>query len=155
MRKRLRSTCKWSGTALTALLLAVWVGSRWWAAGLRLKPTVDLGVAAGQVYIGWEEPWSIIPLYRDWYPPERYLYPFSWWFDGARSTMGGVTYTDVVIPIWALVVLFATPTLWLWRCDRRRQPGLCVKCGYDLRGNASGVCPECGAAAPGELRVES
>ena len=26
----------------------------------------------------------------------------------------------------------------------RRQRGLCVKCGYDLRSNTSGVCPECG-----------
>lgn len=23
--------------------------------------------------------------------------------------------------------------------------GRCAKCGYDLRGNVSGVCPECGA----------
>lgn len=26
----------------------------------------------------------------------------------------------------------------------RRRKGLCVRCGYDLRGNVSGVCPECG-----------
>jgi len=26
---------------------------------------------------------------------------------------------------------------------RRRRRGLCVKCGYDLTGNSSGVCPEC------------
>ena len=29
----------------------------------------------------------------------------------------------------------------------RRSAGLCLKCGYDLTGNVSGVCPECGAAA--------
>ncbi|HOW71952.1 MAG TPA: hypothetical protein PKY77_15240 [Phycisphaerae bacterium] len=31
--------------------------------------------------------------------------------------------------------------------DFRRQypPGCCCKCGYDLTGNLSGVCPECGA----------
>ena len=30
---------------------------------------------------------------------------------------------------------------------RRRapRPGHCRRCGYDLRGNVSGVCPECGA----------
>jgi len=65
--------------------------------------------------------------------------------------MGGVTQTEVLIPIWVLVVLVATPTLWLWRCDRRRQPGLCLKCGYDLRGADHKVCPECGAA---RVRVE-
>ena len=26
----------------------------------------------------------------------------------------------------------------------RRRKGLCVKCGYDLTGNVSGTCPECG-----------
>lgn len=28
---------------------------------------------------------------------------------------------------------------------RRSRMGLCVLCGYDLTGNVSGVCPECGA----------
>ncbi len=32
---------------------------------------------------------------------------------------------------------------------RRRLGGLCVKCGYDLTGNVSGVCSECGAAVDG------
>jgi len=27
---------------------------------------------------------------------------------------------------------------------RRLKCGLCGKCGYDLRGSVSGVCPECG-----------
>lgn len=27
---------------------------------------------------------------------------------------------------------------------RRRRKGLCLKCGYDLTGNESGICPECG-----------
>jgi len=27
---------------------------------------------------------------------------------------------------------------------RRRRCGLCVKCGYNLTGNTTGVCPECG-----------
>ena len=28
----------------------------------------------------------------------------------------------------------------------RRERGLCCRCGYNLAGNTSGVCPECGAA---------
>jgi hypothetical protein len=28
--------------------------------------------------------------------------------------------------------------------ENRRRRGLCVKCGYNLTGNATGVCPECG-----------
>ena len=30
------------------------------------------------------------------------------------------------------------------RIRRRLERGLCVRCGYDLRGSTSGVCPECG-----------
>ena len=30
---------------------------------------------------------------------------------------------------------------------RRRKKGLCIGCGYNLTGNVSGVCPECGTKA--------
>ena len=30
--------------------------------------------------------------------------------------------------------------------ERIINPGLCSSCGYDLTGNTSGVCPECGVA---------
>lgn len=33
-----------------------------------------------------------------------------------------------------------------WRLRRRHLAGCCRKCGYDLTGNASGICPECGTA---------
>ena len=159
MRSRVRSTIKWGGTVLTVLLLVVWYGSVWWTVGFYLEPTVGLGVVAGRVFIDWEEPWSIIPVDWSWVLPGR-PFLFSWWFDGSRITMGGVTYNEVLIPTWVLIVLVATPTLWLWRCDRRRQPGLCLKCGYDLRGADHRVCPECGSPpphgeAPRELKVES
>ena len=35
----------------------------------------------------------------------------------------------------------------LIRAQRRRQ-GACLHCGYDLRLNQSGTCPECGATVP-------
>jgi hypothetical protein len=34
--------------------------------------------------------------------------------------------------------------LWVGRCAR----GQCPQCGYDLTGNVSGVCPECGEKRP-------
>ena len=33
-----------------------------------------------------------------------------------------------------------------FRRRRRKKRGLCAKCGYDLTGNVSEVCPECGCA---------
>ena len=35
----------------------------------------------------------------------------------------------------------------IWLAHRRRpRPRRCDACGYDLTGNESGVCPECGKA---------
>ena len=31
---------------------------------------------------------------------------------------------------------------------RRNARGECLDCGYDLRGNTSGICPECGQPIP-------
>ena len=57
----------------------------------------------------------------------------------------------VRIPTWQLVVaLLALPALLVVfpavRRSRRRRRGACLKCGYDLTGNETGVCPECGKA---------
>lgn len=48
------------------------------------------------------------------------------------------------------IAVFPVPivTAWLITRVRSRRPraGDCQKCGYDLTGNISGVCPECGCA---------
>jgi hypothetical protein len=54
-------------------------------------------------------------------------------------------------PILPLVGLFAAyPTIAFIRGPlrrwRRRRKGLCLACGYDLTGNVTGVCSECGTA---------
>jgi predicted amidophosphoribosyltransferase len=51
-----------------------------------------------------------------------------------------------VVPLWIPMLLVAIPTAWLWRRDRRHSPGCCPRCGYDLSGTPSGICPECGRA---------
>jgi hypothetical protein len=54
--------------------------------------------------------------------------------------------------IWFLFFpLSVFPAIWLLRKRRevrRRRAGLCVGCGYDLRGTP-GKCPECGMAVKG------
>jgi hypothetical protein len=57
----------------------------------------------------------------------------------------------VEIPMWFPCVLFSIyPALasiaGLLRCRRRRRRNLCTGCGYNLTGNVSGRCPECGTA---------
>lgn len=48
------------------------------------------------------------------------------------------------IPLTSTLCVLAAGSIWyLWR--RRKYPAhCCQKCGYDLTGNMSGICPECG-----------
>ncbi len=50
------------------------------------------------------------------------------------------------IPIWIPLIAATVLTGCLWLLDRReRMPdGYCRQCGYNLIGNISGRCPECG-----------
>jgi hypothetical protein len=48
------------------------------------------------------------------------------------------------IPLTAVLLVHVALMGVLWRSRKRRAPGHCKECGYDLTGNASGRCPECG-----------
>ncbi len=52
--------------------------------------------------------------------------------------------TLIVMPGWLPVVAGLVPVTLFWWRDRRIPPGHCQRCGYDLTGNVSGRCPECG-----------
>jgi hypothetical protein len=74
--------------------------------------------------------------------------PTGW--RGATERDGFMLFQDVVyiplISIPLLILLLAVPpTALLWYLDRhRRRPGFCRECGYNLTGNVSGRCSECG-----------
>jgi len=55
----------------------------------------------------------------------------------------------MVLPIWLILTVLIMPTAFLWWRDRRYPRGHCQYCGYDLTGNVSGRCPECGKAIKG------
>lgn len=57
---------------------------------------------------------------------------------------------EAAMPLWLAFVLTASTTCFLWYRDRRMPPGNCQNCGYDLMGNVSGRCPECGMVAKRE-----
>ncbi len=56
-------------------------------------------------------------------------------------------------PFWPFILL--TTVYPLRACRRvirkrfRKSRGLCIPCGYNLTGNTSGICPECGTAVLG------
>jgi hypothetical protein len=60
----------------------------------------------------------------------------------------GIEVTQVAIPAWAPAAASAVlpAAAGARRVRRRPSAGRCRSCGYDLTGNVSGVCPECGLA---------
>jgi hypothetical protein len=48
------------------------------------------------------------------------------------------------LPLWLVFVPLIIPTALLWWGYRRFPAGHCQNCGYNLTGNVSGVCTECG-----------
>ena len=74
-------------------------------------------------------------------------------FDSRSGLVQGldswIRVTELRVQIWFLLLVFSIwPVLAVCfgpvRRYRRRRRGRCVTCGYDLRGNVSGRCPECG-----------
>jgi hypothetical protein len=68
---------------------------------------------------------------------------------GFRATPGFVEWIPFIsmFAFWLVYLLVSYVLIYgSARQQRRRKLGLCVRCGYDLTGNASGICPECGQA---------
>lgn len=78
---------------------------------------------------------------------------FSAGHDGVAAGEG-TRVRFIGFPLWLPTALFALlPLAHLSRRMRRRfPPGCCAGCGYELTGNTSGVCPECGRPVSGPAR---
>jgi hypothetical protein len=88
-------------------------------------------------------------------------HPFAWLgfaYDGDMVYQGTHLGQQWYFPDWFVCLLLAIlPVVWLrrWRRDRRlRNVGHCRFCGYNLTGNVSGVCPECGKPIENVVRAK-
>ena len=146
-RSRASRVLKRVGAAGTVLLAAVWCVTLFWG-GAYIGFTKTIGVSSGAVvflrytndpgdYVGW-----IGYRNRD--------VKLRWWptYDDNTSPAAGVFLRKrirrLIVPLWLPLLLTAIPTIMLWRRDRGRLAGHCRKCEYDLTGNVTGVCSECG-----------
>jgi hypothetical protein len=95
---------------------------------------LDFGVQDGGVYLrnvptSWHGGWSEVSGFG------VYLCPY------VESTAQGVS---VFLPLWIPVLACLLPWAIVWQRNRPPAPGRCGRCGYDLRGSTTSVCPECG-----------
>jgi hypothetical protein len=121
--------------------------------GLRVTREYDLSKRRTYALLvsGRGEGWSLETRGRPAYPSER-----GFEFGSRREDDADHAVHEVVLtfPAWC-IVLFAALLPWTWRERRRRHlaarrlaRGQCPSCSYDLTGNTSGVCPECGNPRP-------
>lgn len=158
MRRRSRRVCvaKWAGTfTCAAILLAAAACLKWYTIGIGFaEGDFRISIHGGGVCFTWKDP------RRTREPPPSHLlrgffvidndYGWAsirtvWRISGILPRLGttGLWYGGA-IPLWIWFLAIGAPTLWLWRFDHHPKPGHCP-CGYDMTGNQSGVCPECGS----------
>jgi len=143
-RERLLLRC---GQLTTALLLIIWLASgklhvgRWSASGTSLfvghgglllnylPPGRNPFTRTSGFVVEWCTAWDLV-----WVP--------SFSFESTLPVSRG----RMVLPLWILLLTVAIPTGLLRWHGGRSPKGHCQKCGYDLTGNVSGVCPECGTS---------
>ena len=147
---------KWGGVVVSLLIVVAWAVSPRWgfsyegrvSAKCRWYISLENACVTGSVAVCDRQPpgiqlgWLVFQRLRSprlWIPRYRDISGKTPW------TNSPYRYRSVHVPLWIPFLLFAMPTVFLWWLDRRRiPPGHCQKCGYNLTGNVSGVCPECG-----------
>lgn len=89
--------------------------------------------------------WDNFLVQRKW-PPESlgFVLPSST-KNYPCHAQGNARYECCDLPLWIPLLICATPAGLLWLRDSRRiVSGCCARCRYNLHGNESGRCPECG-----------
>ncbi len=151
-RQRLCGTCKWSGVTLCVLLFALWLVSGWcqiavqWP--LRNGSSVELDASEGGVSLFIFTPTRVSELTVG-FEFGQFSFDYSYQF----SYRVGPDQMWIFFPLWFPLLLIALPIGFLFWSDHRRRTkvGCCEECGYDLTGNTSGTCPECGGPADGSV----
>ena len=139
---RIRRIAKWTGLGMCALILMAWGFSSVYGVGV---------VASGDTAIILEHGW-LSRLYHNMYYMDPSRYSFGrvgelWMHRASAGYYGSWTSTYPIVPLWILLLIASIPTAFLFHRDRSRKInfGHCAICHYELTGNTSGVCPECGA----------
>jgi hypothetical protein len=126
--------------ALCLVIVVLGVVSLKWAYGY-LGHRWTIGCSQGALYVDVHTPLEKTGWYSHAYPwwAKPRLWPVfqRYWADTSGRFLR--------FPLWPLVALLLVICGCSYWRNRRPEKNACVDCGYDLTGNESGVCPECGA----------
>jgi hypothetical protein len=142
---------KWAGLAVLLLIVVAWAASLPWVWFYQRTnsavlddqgehPCYNLFLVDGCLVLDRES--SRVQFMNYGVIPQRQR-AYARWRPSAYNR-----YSQLWLPLWMPFLVVAVPTAFLFWRDRRRIPcGHCQKCEYNLTGNVSGVCPECGEKA--------
>lgn len=138
----------WSGLLGVASFVALGIVSLTWRYVV-LTPgdgRFGLTVIGGALGVSWDGRPTTTILVRVVDFDDKMTRESVWTTYGLRPVWGfSPTYWYVTVPLWLLVCVASLSCFGFRHLNRRRPPlGACA-CGYDLTGNTSGVCPECGS----------
>ena len=139
-KRKVRRVGKWVGLVVVVLVLGVDVAGKRVGVGVGDPFGHFIGIGSGEIALlsgNSAQRWAWV-----WFADKS---PSMWWFRMHSFSAGGRVLSA---PLWFIVVLSAAITGGMWRLDRKRRPGDCPACGYDLSGLAMvRRCPECGKAS--------
>ena len=149
---RKRRVLKWIGAIVFSMWLASLMVGIWYGNG----ESLEIRFAGGVLFVQW----GPIPTsnYRSFVRYGDYTDGFHL---AVRNTWDVTNDLDIVfmlrpnfyraatvaylyIPLWPIYVPIIAVAAFMWWRDRRIPKGHCQTCGYNLTGNVSGICPECG-----------
>jgi hypothetical protein len=149
------------GFMLIAIALALWGASgkydvaRLWRVG---HHGLEFGVASGKLSFGWRAP-EYEHLWKKhldrWFVEKRIRWQLDFPMLPVFLSTPALGRWTLQVPLWVVVIFGAVgPAYYEIRHRLYRGAGLvCRTCFYDLTGNASGVCPECGSPIPDEVKA--
>jgi hypothetical protein len=144
---RLRGTTAMVLGVIDAALLVAALASFRWTAEYNSRDSWWT-LQNGRYRVGW----YYVPRNRrgvdGWHVTRNDSVAWEWAMQVPRVRLSGGPFGFVSVPLWIPIFAMAGVTAWAWRRWRGFGPGRCARCGYDLTGAATGVCPECGPGGP-------